>query len=191
MSGSQTKVTITHDIYDVYGDLQSKMITAKMSKEARALALAHFIESIQGGVRNASIAVTIDDGVAAKATGTIAFSGVGAANDTVLINGVTFTAVASGSTGNQWNVGASATLSAANLAAAIAASASALVSQHVTAAALTGTVTISALAVGAQGNAVTIAKGVDAGTVMTVSGARLTLGTNSGNASSYTDSFGV
>ncbi len=110
------------------------------------------------------------------ASGTIIFSGASTANDTVLINGVTFTAVASGATGNQWNIGTTATEAAANLAAAIVGSATALVNTQVTAAAATGTLTITSLFPGYAGNAATIAKGVDAGPVMTVSGARLTAG---------------
>lgn len=122
-----------------------------------------------------------------QASGTIAFSGVSTANDTVLINGVTFTAVASGATGNQWNVGANATASAANLAAAINASATALVSSQVSASAASGTLTITSLNYGVYGNQCTIAKGVDAGSVMTVSGARLTGGAD--DASKLTLNF--
>ena len=121
------------------------------------------------------------------ATGTITFTGVGAANDTILINGVTFTAVASGATGNQWNVGASVTASAANLVIAINASATALVSGTVLASSLAGVVTITSLVTGQVGNAITIAEGVDAGGAMTVSGARLTGGAV--DASAVTLSF--
>lgn len=116
------------------------------------------------------------DGNQVSASGTITFSGVSTANDTVLINGVTFTTVASGATGNQWNIGADATASAANLAIAINASATALVNQFVTAASVAGVLTITAANGGVQGNSITIAEGVDAGSVMTVSGARLTAG---------------
>lgn len=122
-----------------------------------------------------SIAVSIE-GQATAASGTITFTGVGAANDTILINGVTFTAVASGATGNQWNVGASVTASAANLVTAINASATALVSSHVLASSVAGVVTITSKNKGIYGNAATIAEGVDAGAVMAVSGARLTGG---------------
>lgn len=147
--------------------------------------IAAFLESLVGGCElNPVVGVSVDD-AATPASGTIVFSGAGAANDTVLINGVTFTAVASGATGNQWNVGASATASAANLAAAINASASALVSGHVSAVAAAGTVTITSKVRGVYGNAVTIAKGTDAGSVMTVSGARLTGGAADSNAQTY------
>lgn len=118
-------------------------------------------------------------GSGVQASGTIAFSGAGAADDTVLINGVTFTAVAAGATGNQWVPGASATLSAAALAAAINASVTALVSDYVYASAATGTLTIKARRIGKFGNTFTIAEGVDGSNHMTVSGARLASGTDS------------
>src|SRR4051812_48431343 len=76
-----------------------------------------FLENMARGLNDndaLEIQLMNDDGVAA--TQTITFSGVGQAADTILINGVTFTAVAAGAAGNQWNVGGSATLSAAALA---------------------------------------------------------------------------
>lgn len=139
-----------------------------------ALALSNYFAAMAGGWKKATVELGRS---AASATGTITFSGVGAADDTVLINGVTFTAKASGATGNEWNVGASATLSAAALAAAINASATALVSGHVTASAASGVVTITAKDPGVLGNAITIAEGVDGSSHMAVSGARLTGGT--------------
>jgi len=130
----------------------------------------------------------IDGGDAVAASGTFTFSNTAANNDTVLINGVTFTAKTSGATGNQFNIGASATASAANLAAAINASATALVSGLVSATSALGVVTVTARAKGVTGNAVTIAEGVDSGSVITVSGARLTGGTD---ATANTYRFGI
>lgn len=189
--GSQTKITIIHD-REATADLVHKFVTSNPSKQSQAVALIDLISDVSAaGTRQGSIGTVIDDGNAASASGTIVFSGVGQAADTVLINGVTFTAQASGATGNQWNVGGTATLSAANLAAAIVASATALVNLQVTASALTGTVTISSIIPGVSGNAVTIAKGVDALSAMTVSGARLTGGLNATNSSSVLYKFGV
>lgn len=125
---------------------------------------------------NCELQLLNDDGAAAS--GTVTFSGTGAANDTILVNGVTFTAVASGASGNQWNVGGSATASAAALAAAISASSTALVSDHVSANSAAGVATITAKNLGTSGNTITIAEGVDGGNAMVVSGARLTGGTN-------------
>jgi hypothetical protein len=140
--------------------------------------LANYMNGLAGGQYQGSVDVSVNRSGAARASGTITFSGTGAANDTILINGVTFTAKSSGATGDQWNVGASATLSAAALAAAINASASALVSGHVTASSALGVVTITSKSYSVAGNAVTIAEGVDGSSHMAVSGARLTGGTN-------------
>lgn len=183
---AQTKITITHD-KEVAGDLQQHFITSVMSKEMQIPKLETLLNQIGLGSRNAAIAMTIDDGTAAAATGTVTLSGAGTAGDTVVINGVTLTAVASGAVNNQWNVGASATASAANLAAAIVASTSPLVSGTVTASSLAGVVTLTAAAVGLLGNAVTLAA-TGAGTA---SGARLTGGTASGSALSSLYKHGV
>lgn len=151
---------------------------------ARAIAerLKQYIERVASGNELAmsssvppQIVVTVQEDQT-QASGTVTFSAAATANDTVLVNGVTLTAVASGATNNQWNVGTGATGSANGLAAAINASSTALVSGQVTAAAAAGVVTITAVAYGVTGNAITIAEGVDGGSVMTVSGARLTGG---------------
>jgi len=171
---AQAIIVITHSESDT--DIKrllpssNTMSTSDMSSSNKII---DYLTAAAGGVRKASIEV---DTAAAQASGTITFTGTGAANDTILINGVTFTAKASGASGNEWNVGASATLSAAALAAAINASATALVSGLVSAAAVSGVVTISALRYGVDGNAMTIAEGVDSGNAMAVSGARLTGG---------------
>lgn len=155
------------------------------SKYPTCQAIADLISSIlAGGIAQPIVYVTVEESEV-KATGTITLSNTGAANDTLVINGVTFTAVASGATGNQWNVGGTATLSAAAIAAAFNASATALVNTQITATSALGVVTISAVNRGYAGNAVTIAKGVDAGTVMTVSGARLTGGVPDSSAKTY------
>jgi hypothetical protein len=121
----------------------------------------------------------VNGGSSVAASGTIAFSGVSTANDTILINGTTLTAVASGATNNQWNVKSTAALQAAEVVRAINASTTSLVSGQVVASLTsTSTVTLTAVVKGITGNAITIAKGTDAGSVMTVSGARLTGGVN-------------
>lgn len=144
--------------------------------------VVNYLERIIGGSESAydttnspSIAISIR-GNAVAATGSIVFSAVATANDTILINGVTLTCVNSGATGNQWNKGSNATDSAANLVTTINASASALVSSQVSATSSVGTVTIKSLTYSVYGNATTIAEGVDGGSVITVSGARLTTG---------------
>jgi phage tail sheath gpL-like len=187
---SKTTVTITHNL-ETTADLKHLYQAAAFERARQSNLLQQLLSQLEGGARMGSMDVTMDDGDAVAASGTITLSGVGAANDTILINGVTFTAQASGATGNQWNVGASATASAAAIAAAITASATALVSGHVTATSSLGVVTITSKIRGVYGNAVTIAKGVDAGSVMTVSGARLTAGAASANSTTVTCAYGV
>lgn len=61
-------------------------------------------------------------GVASMATLVVTFTGQPAADEAITIGGVTFTAKASGATGNQFNIGASAAATATNLRNAINAS---------------------------------------------------------------------
>lgn len=122
--------------------------------------------STTGGTITASVARlaggTTASAEGAAATGTIAISG-GSGNYTATINGV--------ATGNvAYNTSDAQT--ATDLAAAINAL-SALASDHVHATASSGTVTITAVRGGVQGNAITLA---GTGTGTTVSGARLTGG---------------
>lgn len=115
-----------------------------------------------------SIAISIE-GQATAASGTFTLTSV-IATDAVSINGVTFTAIASGATGNQFNVGVSDTATATNLAAAINASVTALIPGYVTATSLATVVTVTAVTKGISGNAITIASAD--GTIV-ASGARL------------------
>lgn len=186
---SQTKITITHD-NDTTGDLQLKMQTQPLSSKMQLQALQNWLNRIDGGVSNATVATVIDDGNGAAATGTITVSGINTAGDTILINGSTLTAVASGATGVQFNVGTNATTQAANIASAINAASNALINLQVTATSAAGVVTITSVSKSALGNAVTIAKGTDTGSVMTVSGARLTGGSNPTNPASVSYAFG-
>lgn len=121
-----------------------------------------------------SIAISIE-GQAVAASGEFVLDTV-IATDAVSINGVSFACVASGATGNQFNVGADDEETAANLAAAINGSVTALVTGVVTAAVTDDdpvTVTVTAVQKGLVGNAITIASAD--GTIV-ASGARLTGG---------------
>lgn len=192
--GAQTKITITHDVADVAGDLQSKGITSQMTNKAHVNWLQTLLNAIAGGIKNATVGTVIDKGDGVAATGTVTFSAQATANDTVVINGVTFTAVASGATGNQWNVGANATATVAALAAAINASATAAIVKHIVASPAAGVLTLTSLSASDLGNAVTLAKGTDAGTVMTVGGVsngRLSGGLNPTGGSSVSYAFGL
>lgn len=153
--------------------------------------LEDHMSGMAGGAKSGSVQCTSINNDAVAAHGTFTFSAAASASDTVLINGVTFTGEASGATGNQFNVGVSATQTATNLAAAINGSATALVSGTVKATPALGVVTITAKTTGPSGNAITIAKGVDAGSVNTVSGARLTGGTaDTGSQATATYHYG-
>ena len=119
-----------------------------------------------------SIAINIE-GQATAASGTLTVStGGSTAAQTCSIAGVTFTARASGATGNEFNVSATAATQATNMATAINASAS--LSGIVTASASGGVVTITAATKGKVGNGIAIS----AGTLSNVaaSGALLTGG---------------
>lgn len=119
-----------------------------------------------GGAEQMSIQVGLG-GV--KASGTLTLT-TAIATDAISINGVTFTCVASGATGNQFNLGADDAGDAANLAAAINASVTALVAGYVTATSASNVVTVSAKRAGLLGNAITLAS---ADATIVASGARL------------------
>lgn len=155
--GAQTKITITHDKAEVSGDLQSKNMTSQNGGKQHLWALQQLLNRVAMVDANAIVATTIDNGDAVSATGvaTIGSSGSSTAlvaGDILLVNGIAFTAVASGATGNQFNVGANDGASAANLAAAINASSSVAITGLFTAAAVANVVTVTCVAPGLGGN---------------------------------------
>ena len=110
---------------------------------------------VGGSVQGASLA--FNQGMV-RAYGTLTVATGGSANnETCSICGVTFTAKTSGATGNQFNISATAATQAANMAAAINASAS--LSGIVTASALLGVVTITAVVPGTIGNGLALSAG--------------------------------
>lgn len=111
------------------------------------------------------------------ASGTFTLTGV-IATDAVSVNGVTFTAVASGATGNQFNIGGSDADTAQNLAEAISNSASDLIQDYVSTSADGSVVTIYSETDGIAGNTITIAS---ADATIVASGARLTGGAEDPN----------
>lgn len=169
------------------GSINAIFAKPTSTQREQARAVANYLEAAVAGLRKCSFDLQVNSGTAVAASGTIAFSGISTANDTILVNGVTLTAVASGAVNNQWNVKTTAALQAAEVVRAVNASTTALVSGSVIATLTsTATVTFTAAEVvggvmtahaGILGNAITIAKGTDTGSVMTVSGARLTGGT--------------
>ncbi|MBR8344227.1 DUF3383 domain-containing protein [Burkholderia ambifaria] len=108
-------------------------------------------------------------GVGAAANGTVTLTANPAANDTVTINGTAVTFVSANPTGNQVLIGANAAATAANLQAFLAASTDVNLSKcsYATVGSVT---TVTAIALGNAGNAITLAK---SSTAITLSGATL------------------
>lgn len=160
------------------------------SSRAVAQRIVNYLTSVMSGTEGAqdadnppSISVSILENQVA-ATGSFAFDTV-IASDEIVINGVTFTAAAAPATGtNEFLVGADDGETAENAAAAINASATALVTGVVTAEASGDDVIVTAVARGLGGNAITISS-PDA--TITASGARLVGGAE--DASAQTLSF--
>lgn len=140
-------------------DHDSTQLQAILSKDTTAKdeVIHEFINVLEGlavGAYNGALNVKIG-AVPASLSGT--FTGDPAADETVTINGVTFTAKASGATGNQFNIGASVTAHAANLAAAINASATAGIADVIRASSELGVITLTSKQAGKIGNAVVVA----------------------------------
>lgn len=168
--GIQSVITITHD-KEVTNDVTGHLIGDVGDPTRETQKLINWISSMGAGLRNGTIDVQVAGGTAVAATGTLTLVSTVATN-TCVINGVTFTAIASGATGNQFNVGGSDTITAANLAATINASVTALIPGYVTATSALGVVTVSSAFLGTAGNQVTLTGGSN----ITASAARLTGG---------------
>jgi phage tail sheath gpL-like len=118
-------------------------------------ALGAMLNAIAAGILPASVDVALGETAAVAASGTGTLSST-IATDTFVVNGVTFTCVASGATGDQFNVGLSDTATATNLAAAINASTTAKVAGYVTASSAGAVVTVTADLTGVAGNMFTL-----------------------------------
>lgn len=117
-----------------------------------ALALAKYFEAVAGGVYPSSITANVG---ATSATGTMTVTATGSvAAETCVVAGVTFTAVASGATGNQFNISATPTNQATNMVNAFNGSPG--LAGIVTASNVAGVVTITAVVPGVSGNAIII-----------------------------------
>jgi phage tail sheath gpL-like len=134
---------------------------ASEGRKAMSL-LSGALDAISGGELPASVTVQVGGTAAAQASGTLTLSSASGAVGGV-INGVTITATAAGGD----------TATAALIAAAINASANALVAGIVTATASGAVVTIRSVDATKAANAITL---VASGTGVTASGARLTGG---------------
>lgn len=118
-------------------------------------------------------------GAGTAASGTVTFSGNPTASDTVTINGIVITFVASGPTGNQVLIGGTDNITAVNLATFLQNSTNAsLLTQSYSVSGLV--VTITYKQVGTAGNAIGLAK---SSTALAVSGADLAGGLNASSVS--------
>ncbi len=129
--------------------------------QAIAQRVLQFVNALATGSESAvaagsppSIAISVQ-GNAVRASGTLTLSSVIAPN-TFAINGVTFTARASGAGANEFNVGLNDTATAVNAAAAINASVTGLIAGYVTATSALGVVTVKSAFYGLSGNQVTL-----------------------------------
>jgi phage tail sheath gpL-like len=147
-------------------DTLSSTFETAGGKHSIAQRILNYISSVQSGCEKAS----------GSTAPSIAISVQG--------NAVQATAVASGATGNQFNVGEDDEETAENLASTINASASALVSDFVTAEASGTDVLVTSVFYGVAGNSTTL-ESSDA--TITISGARLTGG--AADSSAQTLSF--
>lgn len=148
--------------------------------------IANLVQSILSGNQYTPVIDVSVKESAVRASGIFTLTSV-IATDAISINGVTFTCVASGATGNQFNVGADDAATAANLAAAINASVTALVAGYVTAAvtssiATPAVVTVYSTFYGIAGNQTLIAS---ADSTIVASGARLASGAADAAAKQY------
>lgn len=118
--------------------------------------LQNLLSGIIGGAMNAEVDILAQDGAQVPASNTLTLSGVVATN-ACTVAGVTLTAVASGATSVQFNVGASDALTAVNLAAAINANAT---TKGIVDADVTGAVvSVFSLTPGLTGNFIPLAGG--------------------------------
>lgn len=139
--------------------------------------IIHHLRGILGGIRRARVLAWVSTAFA-SATCTIVNASV-AENDTVVPGGVTFTARTTGATSVQFNIGATATETAANLVAAVNAHATA--QKLVKASNVAGVVTFQAVTPGTVGNFISLTK---TGTGFTLSGTVL-----AGGLSEEVDSY--
>lgn len=157
-------------------DLSAAQLANKINYANAETFVSTFTNLLQGQVSGIlPVTTVIANQGAVKASGTITFSSTGpVADETVTVNGVVFTAKASGATGDEFNRSNTPSVNATNLAAAINASASTGVAQ-VTASASGAVVTVTCDVAGVIGNNFTLA---ESATNTAVSGANFASGSN-------------
>lgn len=160
-------ITVTID--ETAGNIDKDLMAENGYSMLAGLKLKDFFKRITSGMKPATVRTENNP---VKASGTLTLDTV-VATDAVVINGQTLTAVASGATTDQWNLGASDTEAATNLAAKI--NAHAAFTGICTASASETVVTVSAARPGLIGNAITL---VSNDATITASVSRLAGGTD-------------
>lgn len=147
---STTIIKIVHG-----GDLSHLLSKAASLRKEFAVGLDRTIRGLMSGVYQGYFQASYAEASGVAATGTAEFTAV-VATDKLTVAGVDFECVASGATGNQFNKGASETLSAAACVAKI--NANATLSKYLVASNVGAIITITALHKVYLGNLITLAE---------------------------------
>ena len=167
-----SSLVVTLKSEDVQADLQAACQLDGNTKRENALALAVLLKKLATGTKRGVLTVQTGSADPVAASGTFTLD-TAIATDAVTIGTTTFTATSTPTLATHWEIdGASDTLDAASLAAAI--NAHATVSQIVTATSADEVVTITAKQKGVVGNFIPLSS---ADSTITASGAFLTGGT--------------
>lgn len=143
---SVSKIVISDTLADVVApDALGVRSTATPREDC--IKLSEYFMDLAAGQQSATLQI---ETAGARATGTLTFTSAPTAAQTCVIAGQTITARASGAVANEFNIGGTISISAANLAAAINASTN--LSQVVTATSALGVVTITSVVPGRVGN---------------------------------------
>lgn len=143
-------------VCDVAMSNQDLVDNLKLGKLDPRFSLMRIGQLIDGLNEKKGVKSTVNIG-GTQPTSTITFTGQPVATETCSINGVTFTARASGAVANEFNIGPTFNETAANLAAAVNASTSAAIQGQIRATVSGGVVTLTAVVPrsGTQGLATT------------------------------------
>lgn len=138
---------------DVTADGFKSICPLNMGGVEAVNSLGNYVDAVAGGLQDAELKVNV--GVV-KASASITSTGAAVADETLVVGNVTFTAKASGATGNEFNVSATPATQAANIAAAI--NANVALQGVVRATAVLGVVTLVSEVPGKVGNAIALSE---------------------------------
>lgn len=164
------------DDNEAEADLREALIVVDTTNRMLAgQKMMKYVRGLMGGAKSAKVRIGVN---AVKSSGTLTLASVVATNACV-VAGLTLTAIASGASAVQFNVGADDTETAVNLAAAI--NANTTINVWVSATSALGVVTVTALYPGVLGNAISTLSGTN----ITAGATRLASGTNGAYASTH------